>query len=44
LAEKEAEKLLKLYEALDELDDVQHVYANFDIPDAIMEKISSATG
>ncbi|GAI20551.1 unnamed protein product, partial [marine sediment metagenome] len=44
LSEKEAEKLLKLYEALDELEDVQHVYANFEIPDALMEKISSATG
>lgn len=43
LSEKEAEKLLKLYEALDELEDVQHVYANFEIPDALMEKISSAT-
>jgi len=44
LNEKDAEKVLKLYEVLDELDDVQHVYANFDIPDAVMEKISSETG
>jgi YebC/PmpR family DNA-binding regulatory protein len=44
LAEKEAAKVLKLYEALDEVEDVQHVYANFDIPDGIMEKISSETG
>jgi len=44
LSEKEAEKVLKLYEALDELEDVQHVYANFDIPDAVMEKISSQSG
>ncbi len=41
LNEKDAEKVLKLFEALDELDDVQHVYSNFDIPDEIMEKISS---
>lgn len=44
LTEKDAEKVLKLYEVLDELDDVQHVYSNFDIPDAVMEKISSETG
>ncbi len=44
LNEKQAEKVLKLYESLDELDDIQHVYANFDIPDAVMEKISSQTG
>ncbi|MEO0136333.1 MAG: YebC/PmpR family DNA-binding transcriptional regulator [candidate division WOR-3 bacterium] len=41
LNEKDAEKVLKLFEALDELDDVQHVYSNFDIPDEIMEKISN---
>lgn len=44
LDEKQAEKVLKLYEALDELDDIQHVYANFDIPEAVMEKISSQSG
>ena len=41
---KDAEKVLRLYEALDELEDVQHVYANFDIPEEVMEKISSETG
>ncbi|MEO0216297.1 MAG: YebC/PmpR family DNA-binding transcriptional regulator [candidate division WOR-3 bacterium] len=41
VSEKDAEKVLKLFEALDELDDVQHVYSNFDIPDEIMEKISA---
>jgi YebC/PmpR family DNA-binding regulatory protein len=41
LSEKDAEKVLKLFEALDELDDVQHVYGNFDISDEIMEKISN---
>jgi YebC/PmpR family DNA-binding regulatory protein len=44
LADKEAEKVLKLYEALDTLDDVQHVYANFDISEEVMEKISSEAG
>ncbi len=34
---KEAEKMLRLMENLDELDDVQKVYANFDIPDDILE-------
>lgn len=44
LSGKDAERLLKLYEILDELDDVQHVYANFDIPETVMEKISSEVG
>jgi YebC/PmpR family DNA-binding regulatory protein len=44
LDDKDAEKVLKLYEALDTLDDVQHVYANFDVSDEVMEKISSETG
>jgi YebC/PmpR family DNA-binding regulatory protein len=41
ISEKDAEKILRLFEALDELEDVQHVYGNFDIPDSVMEKISS---
>lgn len=41
LDEKTAEKVLKLYEALEELDEVSSVYANFDIADELMEKISS---
>lgn len=41
LSEKEAEKALKLYGLLDDLDDVQHVYVNFEISDALMEKISA---
>ena len=35
-----AESMLKLMEGLDEHDDVQHVYANFDISDEVMEKAS----
>lgn len=42
LQEREAEQVLKLMEALDEHDDVQKVYANFDIPDEIMEKVMAA--
>ena len=34
---KKAERMLRLMETLDELDDVQKVYANFDIPDDILE-------
>jgi YebC/PmpR family DNA-binding regulatory protein len=41
LGEKEAEQTLKLVETLEDLDDVQNVHANFDIPDEILEKISS---
>ena len=35
-----AASMLKLMEKMEDNDDVQHVYANFDIPDAIMEKLS----
>ena len=34
--EAEAKRVLRLLEALDDHDDVQNVYANFDIPDEIM--------
>jgi len=37
--ESEAKKLLRLIEALDDLDDVQEVYSNYDIDDAVMEKV-----
>ena len=36
-----AEMVLKFINALDDLDDVQNVYANFDIADEVMEKLSS---
>ena len=32
--------MLRLIDALDEHDDVQDVYANFDIPDDILEGMS----
>ena len=35
-----AASMLKLMEKMEDNDDVQNVYANFDIPDAIMEKLS----
>jgi YebC/PmpR family DNA-binding regulatory protein len=38
----EAKQLLALIEALEEHDDVQQVYANFDIPDEILEQVAGA--
>lgn len=35
--EKAAQQVLKLMESLEDHDDVQHVFANFDIPDRILE-------
>ena len=40
LDESKASSMLKLMERMEDNDDVQNVYANFDIPDAIMEKLS----
>lgn len=37
---KSAETMLKMFSALEDHDDVQHVYANFDIADDIIEKFS----
>ena len=39
--ESEARKVLKVIDALEDLDDVQNVYANFDIPDAILELVEA---
>lgn len=39
--EAEAKKVLNLLEALDDLDDVQNVWSNFDIPDHILEAVTS---
>lgn len=42
VADKEdARKILKLIEALEDHDDVQNVYANYEIPDAWLEELSS---
>ena len=35
--EKPAQQLLKLMEMLEDIDDVQNVFANFDIPDSLLE-------
>jgi YebC/PmpR family DNA-binding regulatory protein len=39
---KEAQQVLRLVEGLEELEDVQHVYANFDIPDEVLEALGAA--
>jgi YebC/PmpR family DNA-binding regulatory protein len=39
---KDATSVVKLIEALEDLDDVQSVYANYDIPDEVLEAISAA--
>ncbi len=36
-----ARQVLRLMEALEDQDDVQNVYANFDIPDAVMEEVGA---
>lgn len=41
LAGEQAEAMLKLTEALEDLDDVQAVYANYDIPDEVMQRLAS---
>ena len=37
LEDKEARQMLRLMDALEDNDDVQKVYANFDIPDEILD-------
>ncbi len=39
LDEKAAEQMVRLMDALEDHDDVQNVYANFDIPDEVAEKV-----
>ncbi len=38
--EKDAVAILRLIESIEELDDVQNVYANFDMDEALMQKVS----
>jgi YebC/PmpR family DNA-binding regulatory protein len=40
-SEGDARKVLRLIDALEDLDDVQNVYANFDIPDAVLELVEA---
>jgi transcriptional/translational regulatory protein YebC/TACO1 len=39
--ESAAKKVLRLLDALEENDDVQDVYANFDIPEQVLEAVAS---
>ena len=39
---KPAEQMLRLMEVLEDNDDVQNVYANFDIPESVMEAMEAA--
>jgi len=39
----DAERVLRLIEALEDIDDVQHVYANFDISDEEMNRIAESS-
>ncbi len=41
VGEDKAAAVLRLMEALEEDDDVQHVYANFDIPTNVLERVSA---
>jgi YebC/PmpR family DNA-binding regulatory protein len=40
--DEQGEKVLRLMETLSEHDDVQNVYANFEVSDALMQKLSAA--
>jgi YebC/PmpR family DNA-binding regulatory protein len=40
LGEVEARKTLRLVDALEDIDDVQDVYANFDIPEEVLEAVA----
>ena len=39
--ESQATKILRLIDALEDNDDVQEVYANFDIPERVLEEVAS---
>jgi transcriptional/translational regulatory protein YebC/TACO1 len=40
LESNDASRVLKLMDALEDHDDVQHVYSNFDIPESVMEELA----
>jgi len=40
LDKESAKKVLRLVDALEDYEDVQEVYANFDIPDEILQQLS----
>ena len=40
LEENDARKTMKIMDALEDSDDVQEVYANFDIPEEVLEAVA----
>ncbi len=40
LEENDARKTMKIMDALEDSDDVQEVYANFDIPEDVLEALA----
>jgi YebC/PmpR family DNA-binding regulatory protein len=42
LEEERAAQLMKLVESLDEEDDIQNVYSNFEVPDEVLRKLTAA--
>jgi len=36
---KKAQQIFNLMQGLEDIDDVSHVYANFDMPDEVMEAL-----
>jgi len=43
VSEADAPKLLRLIDMLESLEEVQQVFANFDIPDEVLERVSATT-
>jgi transcriptional/translational regulatory protein YebC/TACO1 len=41
-SEGDARKVLRLIDALEEHDDVQNVYSNFDIPDSVLQEVEAS--
>ncbi len=41
---KDAQSMVRLMEALEDHDDIQHVYANFDIPDDLLDSLLGQAG
>lgn len=41
---KDAQTMVRLMEALEDHDDIQHVYANFDIPDELLDSLLGQSG
>ena len=41
LSVEDGEKLLKMLDALDECDDVQNVFGNFELPESLLQKLKN---